>query len=43
MGNLAEIFLCDECDCLATVSVSGDTITLQPCACITLDWETDNA
>jgi hypothetical protein len=38
MGNLSDIFLCDECDCLATVSVAGDTITIQPCACLTLDW-----
>jgi hypothetical protein len=38
MGNLAEIFLCDVCDCLATVSVAGATITVQPCACIELDW-----
>jgi hypothetical protein len=33
-----ELFLCDECDCLATLSVEGDTITLQPCACPVLDW-----
>jgi hypothetical protein len=33
-----EIFLCDECDCLASVSVASDTITIQKCACPTLDW-----
>ena len=33
-----EIFLCDECDTLATLSVVGDTITIQQCACLTLDW-----
>ena len=42
MGNildeLSNVFLCDECDTLATVSVAGDTITIQQCACLTLDW-----
>ena len=33
-----ELFLCDECDCLASVSVQGDTILLQTCQCVTLDW-----
>lgn len=28
-----EIFICDDCDTLATLSVVGDTITLVPCKC----------
>ena len=38
MGNLSEIFICDECDTLATMSVQGDTITINKCKCLTLDW-----
>ncbi len=38
MGNLSEIFICDECDTLATMSVQGDTITISQCQCLTLDW-----
>ena len=42
MGNildeLSNIFLCDECDTLATVSVQGDTITISKCQCLILDW-----
>ena len=33
-----QLFICDECDCLATVSVAGDTITISQCACPVLDW-----
>ena len=36
-----EIFLCDECDCLATLSVAGDTITIQQCKCLTNERETN--
>jgi len=46
MGNLFDelenVFICDGCDTLATVSVHGDTITITQCACVTLDWENDN-
>ena len=42
MGNfldeLSNVFLCDECDTLATMSVQGDTIQLNKCQCLTLDW-----
>jgi hypothetical protein len=38
MENISEIFICDECDTLATMSVVGDTITISPCQCLTLDW-----
>lgn len=31
-----ELFLCDNCDTLATLSVVGDTITIQKCACVSL-------
>jgi len=38
MENLEGVFICDECDTLATVSVDSDTITINPCKCVTLDW-----
>jgi hypothetical protein len=42
MGNLMDelegVFICDECDTLATMSVQGDTIILSQCQCLTLDW-----
>ncbi|MEY3909989.1 MAG: hypothetical protein RIT47_680 [Pseudomonadota bacterium] len=28
-----EIFICDNCDTLATLSVAGDTITITKCKC----------
>ena len=34
-----ELFLCDKCDTLATVSVHGDTITVNKCKCLVLDWK----
>jgi hypothetical protein len=33
-----EIFICDLCDTLATMSVQGDTITILQCQCLTLEW-----
>jgi hypothetical protein len=40
MGNLFDeltnVFICDECDTLATVSMSGNTITIIECACVQL-------
>ena len=38
MDDLEGVFICDECDTLATVSVQGDTIQLNKCKCLTLDW-----
>jgi hypothetical protein len=38
LDNLSNVFLCDGCDTIATVSVEGDTITIQKCQCLTLDW-----
>jgi len=42
MGNLMDeikgVFICEDCDTLATVSVDSDTITINPCKCVTLDW-----
>ena len=38
MDELSNVFICDECDTLATVSVQGDTIQLNKCKCLTLDW-----
>ena len=33
-----ELFLCDNCDTLATASREGDTIKINKCKCLTLDW-----
>ena len=41
--NLDGIFLCDNCDTLATVWQKGNTIEITKCECVTLDWENDNA
>ena len=38
MDELSNVFICDECDTLATMSVQGDTIQLNKCKCLTLDW-----
>ena len=38
MDELSDVFICDKCDTLATVSVQGDTITINKCECLTLDW-----
>lgn len=46
MGNyfdeLENVFICDGCDTLATVSVHGDIIMVNQCECVTLDWEDFN-
>ena len=38
MGNIMDeldfIYICDECDTLATVIHEGNTITINPCQCI---------
>ena len=33
-----DIFICDECDTLATIGGEGNTITINKCKCVTLDW-----
>jgi len=42
MGNffdeLQNVFICDGCDTLATVSKSENTITINKCECLTLEW-----
>ena len=38
MDNLQGVFICDNCDTLATVSREGNNITINQCECITLDW-----
>jgi hypothetical protein len=42
MGNLLDelesVFICDNCDTLATVSRNENTITINKCECVTLDW-----
>lgn len=40
--SLDGIFLCDNCDTLATVWQKGNTIEITQCECVTLDWENDN-
>lgn len=40
-NNATNIFLCDQCDCLAQMSVRGDTITISKCKCPTLEWENE--
>ena len=39
MDELEGVFICDECDTLATVSVVNDTITLVKCQCLALEWK----
>ena len=38
MGNIVELFdylyICDECDTLATVIHEGNTITINQCECV---------
>lgn len=41
-NSLDGIFLCDNCDTLATVWQKGNTIEITKCACVTLEWESDN-
>lgn len=45
MGNffdeLENVFICDGCDTLATVSINGNTITVQQCECVTNEMETN--
>lgn len=36
-----EIFLCDNCDTLATLSVETDTILVTQCKCVTNERETN--
>jgi hypothetical protein len=34
LDNLSNVFLCDGCDTIATVSVQGDTIQITKCLCM---------
>lgn len=34
-----ELFICDNCDTLASVERNKDTITINKCKCLTLDWK----
>lgn len=42
MGNLMEelqgVWICDTCDTLATVIREENTITINKCQCVILDW-----
>ena len=43
MGNIMDeldfIYICDECDTLASVTMQGNTITLNQCLCTTTTKE----
>jgi len=34
-----ELFICDNCDTLATVEQKENTLVVNKCACLTLDWK----
>jgi len=49
MGNLfdeiseiAGMWICDNCETIAYVSVEPSGIEVTQCECVTLDWESDN-
>ena len=33
-----ELFLCDNCDTLATIEQKGNSIVINKCQCLVLDW-----
>jgi hypothetical protein len=39
MSEIAGMWICDNCDTLATVSQKANTIEITKCECVTLDWE----
>ena len=43
MGNLfdeiAGMWICDNCDTLATVTYGTDSIVINQCECVVLDWK----
>jgi hypothetical protein len=39
MSEIAGMWICDNCDTLATVSQFENTIQITKCECVTLDWE----
>ena len=41
MSELAGMWICDNCDTLAVVSVLTDTIAIQQCKCVTNERETN--
>ena len=41
MSHIAEMWICDNCDTLAIVSVETDTIVIQKCKCVTNERETN--
>jgi hypothetical protein len=38
LDNLEGVFICDNCDTIATVNRDSDTIIVNKCECVTLDW-----
>ena len=37
--NKMEIFICEDCNTLATIEKNENTITLNKCECMTLEWK----
>ena len=35
MNQIAEMWICDNCNTLATVSVALDTLVIEQCECVT--------
>jgi hypothetical protein len=42
MGEIAGMWLCDNCETIAYVSVEADTIKVTQCACVMLSRTTNN-
>jgi hypothetical protein len=42
MSQIAGMWICDNCDTLATVSVGTDTIKITQCACVQLFTTPEN-
>ena len=41
MSEITGMWICDNCDTLAFVSVETDTIAIQQCKCVTNERETN--
>lgn len=38
IGEIAGMWICDNCDTIATVNYGTDSIVVNQCECVTLDW-----
>jgi hypothetical protein len=41
MNQIAGMWICDNCNTLATVSVATDTIVIEQCECVTNERKTN--